>query len=141
MSMVDQKFDLKKIMEKDIAQLTPEELRLRLKALEEKITVLTRETMVKSPTDLTAIGPDDLVEISMCSGPMGDVFKIQEKPYGPGRHTVTKRIADQLAYMVSEAFKIERERLMSRSNVMEGALLRGEQLAKIERYEEIMKEN
>lgn len=141
MSMVDQKFDIEKIMAKDIAQLTPEELRLRLKALEAKITVLTKDTMVKSVTDLTAIGPDDKVVITMCAGPMGDTFKIQEKPFPPGRHEVTKRIADQLAYMVSEAYKIERERLMSRSNMLEGALLRGETLAKIERFEQIMKED
>lgn len=139
MSGIDTKYDMGKIMEKDIALLTQEELRIRLKELEKKISILSADVMVK--TDLTTLGPDDKVEITMCAGPMGDIYKINEVPYMPGKHVVTKRLAEQLAYMVSESYKIERERLMSRGNLMEGALLRGEQLARIERYQEIMKEN
>lgn len=139
MASVDAKFDLETIMGKDVALLNAEELRFRLKELDKKIAVLSKNA--EPQLSLLPIGPDDKVEITMCTGPMGDLFKINEKAYGPGKHVVTKRLADQLAYMVSEAYKIERERLMNRGNVMEGALLRGEQLAKIERYQQIMKED
>lgn len=142
--MQDLKFntdELNRIMAADIDKLTPNELKLRLKALEEKIRLAPIPADIKANTDLSGLGPEDLVVITMVAGPMGDIFNFSGTSYPPGRHTVKKRIAESLQYYVSEAYKIEREKLMSRSNINQSAMLRGEDLARVERFQQIMKED
>lgn len=131
-------FDLDSIMKKDLNLLSMDELKLRLAEVERRGTA---KVELPKAEDLSKLEPDDLVMIHMVDGPMGDIFKINEFPYPAGPHKVKLRVARQLASMVSDAWKIERERTISRSNAMNGALLRGEELAKIERFESIMKEN
>jgi len=144
--MIDRKDDeqsLARIMEADIEKLNPSELRLRLKALEEKIslTPVATNAVYLDKTNLSGVGPDDLVTITMCAGPMGDIFDLNGRKYPPGKHVVKRRVAQDLRYRVSTAYKVERERLVSRSNVAHGAILRGEDIAKVERFENIMRED
>lgn len=143
--MIDAKVDatmLERIMAADVEKLTPNELKIRLQALESKIQILeTKEIQEKHASDLTGIGPDDEVWINMVTGPMGDVFRMGDTKYPPGRIKVKKRIAEHLQYLVSNAYQIEREKLISRSNMAQSAMLRGEDIAKIERYNQILAED
>lgn len=132
---VDPKFDIETIMKKPIGELSVEELKLRLAAVEKKGAIQLKGK------NLNDLKPDDLVEISVPFAPLGEVYKINEVPYTEGTHKVPLRVARQLASMISESFKIERERLTSRSNHMQGAMLRGEELAKIQRFEQIIRED
>lgn len=144
--MIDKKFDvvdMDRIMASDVDKLTPNELKLRLKALEEKIS-LSPIAEGKTKIDkgnLIGVGPDDLVTITMPAGPQGDTFNLNGHKYPPGEHVVKNRIAQDLRYRVSAAYKIERERLVSRSNATQSAILRGEDIARIERFENIMRED
>jgi len=132
--------DIDALMKKDVDDLTPEELKIRLKNTEAKIAELRLDSSMHSDgRNIDEIGPDDLVTITVPSSPMGDIYNLNWKYYPPGRHQVPKRVAQHLAYVISESWKIERERLMSRTNKFSGSLLRGEDIARIERFEQIMK--
>src|SRR6266404_1556543 len=132
---MDPSYDLETIMKKPIGELTVNELKIRLEAVEKKGAIHAKGK------NLNDLKPDDLVEISVPFAPLGETYKINEVPYAEGRHRVPLRLARQLASMISESYKIERERLTSRSNHMQGAMLRGEELAKIQRFEQIIAED
>lgn len=131
-----EKLDINEILKKDLEDCSADELRLRARHLEEKIANVTASINNKGPQDVP-IQPDDIVEIDMPPYPTGEVFRINEVPYQGICH-VKYRTALQLAHMVSEAYKIERERLVSRKSILESASLRGEDLTKIRRFEQIM---
>lgn len=134
--------DLDRILAANIEDLTPNEMKIRLKALEEKISIIRAVAPGnKSSSDLSGLGPDDFVLINMPASPQGDIFNLNGQKYPPGQHKVLKRVAEHLTYLVSESWKVEKERLISRSNHFQSALLRGEDLARVERFEQIMKED
>jgi hypothetical protein len=133
----------KEILEKDIDALTPIQLKRRLQLLEEKMAGLqmpVTTAMLEAGKSPAFLLPDDVVEIEMPLGPMGDVFKINETPYY-GRCQVKLRTAQQLSSMVSNAYQIERERLQSRGSALDSAILRGEALVKIQRFNKIQAED
>lgn len=132
--------DIDALMKKDVEDLTPEELKIRLKNTEAKIAEMKLDTSLHTDgRSIDEIEPDEIVEITVPSSPMGDTYNLNFKYFPPGVHKVKKRVALDLAYRISQSWRIERERLMSRTNKMSGAILRGEELVKINRYEEIMK--
>jgi hypothetical protein len=90
---------------------------------------------------LEGLKPNDLVAITIPPGPMGEVYKINEKMFPPGKHKVKLKVARQLAGMVSESWRMERERLTSRSNILKQGVLQLQNVAKIERFQQIMKED
>lgn len=134
---IDVAIDLETILKKDINLLTMDELKLRLKEMEKKGAI---QALV-GKDDLKGIGPNDEVFITIPSGPSSDVYMINEKQFPPGKYKMKLRTARQLSSMVAESWKIEKERLISRGNHMNGALLRGEELSKIERFQQIMAED
>jgi len=132
--------DIDALMKKDVDDLTPEELKIRLKNTEAKIAEMKLDVSLQSDTrNIDELGPDDEVDITIPASPMGDPYNINFKYYGPGTHRLKKRVANELAYRVSQSWKTERERLISRTNRFAGAILRGEELTKINRFEDIMK--
>jgi len=143
--MQEKEFDdanLARIMSADVDKLNPLELKLRLKTLEANIKLnITANKVSVDKKNLKNLGPDDLVTITMIANPQGDIFNLNGTMYAPGQHVVKKRVAEYLQYMVSQSYKVERERLVSRSNPNQSSLLRGEDLARVERFEAIMKED
>jgi len=132
--------DIDALMKKDVDDLTPEELKVRLKNTEAKIAEMKLDVSLHSDTrSIDELGPDDMVTITVPPSPMGDPYNLNFKYFGPGEHTMKKRQALDLAYRVSQSWKTERERLISRTNRFAGAILRGEELTRINRFEDIMK--
>lgn len=131
---MEKKVDLELLLKKPIEDCNQEELKLRLQVLEKKLQDVTKQIFIG---DTSQLQPDDMVEIDMPLGPLGDQFKINEQPY-VGLCRVKLRTAQQLAMMVSNAYSREREKHMSRTNVFETANINAQDLVKIRRFEQIM---
>jgi hypothetical protein len=132
--------DIDALMKKDVDALTPEELKIRLRNTEAKIAGMKLDTSMHTDgRSIDELGPDDIVSITVPSSPMGEPYNLNFNYFTPGTYQVKKRVALDLSYRISQSWKTERERLISRTNKFAGAILRGEELAKINRFEEIMK--
>lgn len=121
------------ILAKPIAECSNEEKDQKLELLQERVD------MINMSQDLTKLGPDDIVMITVPLKPDGNLFEINLKSYY-GRIKVTKKLAEELMYRISNSYQIEKERLISRGNVKKDDQIRGEHQATIERYTQMMED-
>jgi hypothetical protein len=119
------------ILAKPIAECSNEEKDQKLELLQERVD------LIGMSQDLSKVGPEDLVWITVPLKPDGNIFEINLKNYY-GRIKVQKRLAEELMYRISASYQIEKERLMSRGNAPKDDRIRGEHQATIERYTQMM---
>lgn len=122
------------LIAKPISQCSQIEKDLKLEILEERVKGIV------VAKDLSSLGPDDLVTITVPVKTDGEMFEINLKKYY-GRIQVTKRTAEQLMYMMSDHFARQRDLLKDRGNRNRGpqsSIIRGEESIQLERYQQIM---
>jgi hypothetical protein len=126
------------LLKKPLEECSEPEVKARLRIREAQLSQFTSQFQQSQLEDIT---DDDDVWVEIPALPTGELFKINEQAYY-GRMQVKYRTARTLLSLVSEAYRVEREKDMRRGNLDGGgsALLRGEHLARIERYKTIMGE-
>lgn len=118
------------LIAKPITECSQVEKDLKLAILDERVRGIV------SAQDLSKVGPDDPVWVTVPLKDDGEMFEINLKKYY-GRIEVTKRTAETLMYMISDHFGRVRERTTDRGNVnrrQRDGMIRGENAAVIERY-------
>jgi hypothetical protein len=121
------------ILKKPIGECSSEEKDWKLALLQERVDGIV------AGQDLTKLGPEDLVWITVPLKPDGNLFEINLKNYY-GRIKVQKRLAEELMYRISASYQMEKERLISRGNAPKDDRIRGEHQATIERFTQMMED-
>lgn len=125
--------DKEALIAKPIGECSQIEKDLKLQILEERVKGIAVSQ------DLSKLGPDDLVYITVPLKDDGEMFEINLNKYY-GRIKVTKRAAEQLMYMISDHYEKVKERTIDRGNARRknNKGLRGEDHAVVERYQSMM---
>lgn len=124
----------KALKSKPISELDDVEKNLRIKLLELELGEVSSQM---NPQDLTGVEPKDFVRITVPLTPLGEMIMINERKYY-GNCKVTRECAEQIMVLVSDSYKVERDRLTHRGNQDEVSQLRGQQHAQVTRFKEIM---
>lgn len=132
----DPPVDEEAILKIPLSECSEEQVRLRAEILEKRLA----KVQSSLPADLRGLKPTDRVEITMPLAPDGSLYTINDKPYY-GKIVVELQTARQLLSMVSEASRVERDRLRERKGPTDSTIYRGDDQLKLQRYKEIMGEN
>lgn len=137
---VPEQVDIAAIMEKPIEKLTESELKIRVTQYEQQ---LKKFQIATDLNDWTHANPKQIVEFDVPPYPGGGpntFFQVNTQSFPPGRHKATLKCALTLRSMVSEAYKVEGDKIRSRGrgDLFKEANVSVNNLMQIRRFEEIM---